>query len=48
LFVLVGLLSAIFFVLGGMGIREGSWPAAAIVFIVYLLQLFGSASTCFP
>jgi hypothetical protein len=38
LFILVGLLSAIFFVLGGMGIRQGSWPAAAIVFVVYLLN----------
>jgi len=38
LFILVGLLSAIFFVLGGMGIRQGNWPAAAIVFVVYLLN----------
>jgi len=29
-------LSALFFVLGGMGIREANWPAAAILFAVQL------------
>jgi hypothetical protein len=35
----IGVLSALFFVLGGMGIREGNWPAAAIVFAVHLCNV---------
>jgi hypothetical protein len=32
----IALVSGLFFVLGGMGIREASWPAAAVLFGVQL------------
>ena len=32
----IAMLSAIFFILGGMGIREANWPAAAMLFAVEL------------
>lgn len=35
-----GILSALFYLLGGIGVRQGSWPAAAAVFSVYLLNMF--------
>jgi hypothetical protein len=35
----VGAVEALFFVVGGMGVREGSWPAAALVFSLYLFNL---------
>jgi hypothetical protein len=35
----VGLLAALFFVVGGMGIRECNWPAAAIVLAVHLCNI---------
>jgi hypothetical protein len=35
----IGLLSAVFFVVGGMGIRESNWPAAAIVFAVHFANV---------
>ncbi len=31
-----GVASAIVFLMGGMGVREGSWPAAAMVFSLYV------------
>ena len=42
--VFVGLLSTLFFLLGGMGIRESNWPAAAFVFAVYLLGALSGTS----
>jgi hypothetical protein len=38
LLILYGVIYALFFALGGMGIREGNWPAAAIVFVVFFLN----------
>ena len=38
--ILAGLLAAAFYLLGGMGVREGSWMAAALVLAVYLLNVF--------
>ena len=32
----IAMLSALFFILGGMGIREANWPAAAMLFAVEL------------
>jgi hypothetical protein len=32
----IAILSALFFILGGMGIREANWPAAAMLFAVEL------------
>ncbi len=40
----VGLLMALFYVLGGMGIRQGSWPAAAAIFVVYFLSIVPNLS----
>lgn len=39
---LVALLAASFYVLGAMGLREGSTPTAALVFVVYLLDKVAS------
>lgn len=36
---LVGLVAALLFLVGGMGVREGSWLAAAMVFSLYLFEL---------
>jgi hypothetical protein len=38
--ILAGLLAAAFYLLGGMGVREGSWMAASLVLAVYLLNVF--------
>lgn len=35
----VSMISALFFILGGMGIREASWPAAALLFAVQLCNV---------
>jgi hypothetical protein len=37
--ILIGSLSACFYLLGGMGIREANWPAAALVFAVYSVDI---------
>jgi hypothetical protein len=36
--------TVIFFVylVGGMGVRESSWPAAAMIFTIYVINLLGS------
>jgi hypothetical protein len=39
-----GLFFALFYVLGGMGVRQANWPAAAFVFIVYLLGAMANLS----
>jgi hypothetical protein len=36
---MAGVLAALVFLIGGLGVREGSWPAAAMVFSLYFLGL---------
>jgi hypothetical protein len=44
-----GVAAALVFLLGGMGVREGSWPAAALVFAIYFVGLlFTMANGQFP
>ena len=42
--VMLALGTVIFFVylVGGMGVRESSWPAAAMIFTIYVINLLGS------
>jgi hypothetical protein len=35
LFLVLGILSFLIFLIGGMGVREASWPAAALVFTIF-------------
>src|SRR5580692_7319713 len=39
LFICMGAAAAFVFVLGGMGVREASWPAAAMIFSLFFLDL---------
>jgi hypothetical protein len=41
---LLALSAVIFFVyvIGGMGVRESSWPAAALIFVLYVVNQLGS------
>ena len=49
LFLAVYLAMALVFVLGGMGVREASWPAAAMVFAIYFSDiLYPLAVAGFP
>ena len=43
-----GIVTAIVFFLGGMGVREGSWPAAAMVFAIYLTGILFSLASGQP
>jgi hypothetical protein len=44
-----GVAAAIVFLVGGMGVREGNWPAAALVFALYAVNLvYGIAVAHFP
>jgi hypothetical protein len=36
LFLIMGIVSFLIFFLGGVGVREASWPAAAIVFTIFV------------
>lgn len=46
---IAGIATALVFVLGGMGVREGSWPAAALVFAIFFDSLlYGLATLHFP
>ena len=36
LFIIFGVIAFLIFFIGGMGVREASWPAAAIVFTIFL------------
>ncbi len=36
--IVIGLLAALLYFAGGMGVREKSWPAAAVIFACYLLE----------
>ena len=41
----VGFAEALVFLIGGMGVRENNWPAAALIFCLFFLnQLYGLAS----
>lgn len=47
--ILAGAVVGLAFLIGGMGVREGSWPAAALVFSIYFLGLlYSMASGIFP
>jgi hypothetical protein len=39
----IGVLSALFYLVGGMGVRQGNWPAAVMVFAVYGLDILAQA-----
>ncbi len=39
LFICMGAAAAFVFVLGGMGVREASWPAAAMILSLFFLDL---------
>jgi hypothetical protein len=41
----VGLLGASLYLVGGMGIREKDWPAAAVLFACYLVDTFSNILT---
>jgi len=44
-----GVAAGLVFLLGGMGVREGSWPAAALIFSIYFVGLlYNMASGQFP
>lgn len=48
-FIVVGAASGIAFFVGGMGVRESSWPAAAMVFSIFFLGLLSTmANRQFP
>jgi hypothetical protein len=45
----VGFAEALVFLIGGMGVRENNWPAAALIFSLFFLnQLYGLASGQLP
>lgn len=44
----VGIIAALFYVIGGMGVRQANWPAAALVFVTYFLNLWFDASIFSP
>jgi hypothetical protein len=45
----IGIASTLIFWVGGMGVREGNWPAAALLFSIFFLGLlFTTASGRFP
>jgi hypothetical protein len=47
--IVAGAVSALVFLVGGMGVREASWPAAALIFSIYFVNvLFSMASGQFP
>jgi hypothetical protein len=45
----MGAAEALAFLIGGMGVRQGNWPAAALIFSLFLLdQIYGLAAGKFP
>ena len=47
--IVTGVLAALAFLVGGMGVRERSWPAAAMVFVLFFVGLlYTMASGRFP
>ncbi len=47
-YLVFGLAAAIVFLLGGLGVREGSWPAAAMVFSLYVAGLLAGMARGLP
>ena len=37
-----GVVEALFFFIGGMGVRESNWPAAALVFSIFFVDQLGN------
>lgn len=48
LFLVLGAVSFLIFLIGGMGVREASWPAAAIVFALFVAGLVDSLTRGMP
>jgi hypothetical protein len=49
LLMIIGAVSALTFIVGGMGVREKSWPAAALVFAIFFINLlYTVANRQFP
>lgn len=46
--IFMGILVALFYLIGGMGIRQRNWPAAALIFVVYLFGLLAVGVTLYP
>jgi hypothetical protein len=40
----IGVLAALFYLIGGMGVRQGNWPAAAMVLAVYGLEVLAQVT----
>ena len=40
----IGVLATLFYLIGGMGVRQGNWPAAALVLAVYGLEIVAQAA----
>jgi hypothetical protein len=40
--VVIGVVQALVFLVGGMGVRESNWPAAALVFSIFFLNQLGN------
>jgi hypothetical protein len=47
-FLILGAISFLIFFLGGIGVREGSWPAAAIVFTIFVAGIADTMSRGMP
>jgi len=41
---ILGVLIFFVYLVGGMGVRESSWPAAAMIFTIYVINLLGSGT----
>jgi hypothetical protein len=48
LFLILGAVSFLIFFLGGVGVREGSWPAAAMVFTMFVAGIVDTMSRGMP
>jgi hypothetical protein len=44
----IGIIAALFYIMGGMGVRQANWPAAALVFVVYFANLWFGVSLFSP
>jgi len=42
--IVLGVVAAAAYVLGGMGVREKSWPAAALIFVTYSLNVLSTVA----
>jgi hypothetical protein len=43
--IVIGALAALAYLIGGMGVRERSWPAAALVFGIFFIDLLSTMAT---